>query len=361
MKKILFSLLIVAISTTTLFGQTENVGINTTSPDNSAALHVSYVTTPKGVLIPRLTTAQRGSIASPANGLLIFNTDNNRFEVYDLAATTWRGLLSTAALSPSKFISTDASSNLQFVTFSQDLTATPTGVATVTGLQGRNVSVTGPTNGQILQWSTANTQWEPSSPSAASGSSLDEAYDKGGAGAGRAITVDAGAIQLTGSNAADETIEITTSGSGGLAFLENTGTGKTLVVNDEASDATPFTIDADGKVGVMTTTPTAAFDVDSTFKLGKVGTVLTDIIKRTINIDIPSIALNSTSAVLVTYSGAKIGGVVITSPSESIGPHVIIGYSYVSAANQITVLFYNKNELAPVNPNAQDFHITVIN
>lgn len=360
MKKILFSLLIAAISTTTLFGQTENVGINTTSPDNSAALHVSYVTTPKGVLIPRLTTAQRGSIASPANGLLIFNTDNNRFEVYDLAATAWRGLLSTAALSPSKFISTDASSNLQFVTFSQDLTATPTGVATVVGLQGRNVSVTGPTNGQILQWSTANTQWEPASPSAASGSSLDEAYDKGGAGVGRAITVDAGAIQLTGSNATDETIEITTSGNGGLALLENTGTGKTLVVNDEASDATPFTIDADGNVGVKSTTPTASLDVAGDFKLGTDGSVFKNVIKGTLNFGTGTIAASAIQVIEVAFTGAEIGGVVSVSPSKSLGSEVIFTYAFVSAADKITFVFYNKvNAAATVN--AMDFYVTVIN
>ena len=49
------------------------IGIGTTNPDESAILEVK--STDKGMLVPRLTTAQRMSISSPAIGLLIFDTD----------------------------------------------------------------------------------------------------------------------------------------------------------------------------------------------------------------------------------------------------------------------------------------------
>lgn len=54
------------------------VGIGTTTPDNSAILDVD--SNSKGLLVPRLTTAQRNSIALPATGLLVFNTTTNSFE-----------------------------------------------------------------------------------------------------------------------------------------------------------------------------------------------------------------------------------------------------------------------------------------
>jgi hypothetical protein len=55
--------------------QTGSVGIGTTSPNASAALDIQN--TAKGVLVPRMTMVQRNAIASPANGLMIYQTDNN--------------------------------------------------------------------------------------------------------------------------------------------------------------------------------------------------------------------------------------------------------------------------------------------
>jgi hypothetical protein len=49
------------------------LGIGANSPNSSAILDVS--STSKGVLIPRMTSTQRNSIASPATGLLIYQTD----------------------------------------------------------------------------------------------------------------------------------------------------------------------------------------------------------------------------------------------------------------------------------------------
>jgi len=58
----------------------QNVGIGTTNPSPSAQLEVS--STNKGFLPPRMTTAQRNTIANPADGLQIFNTTTNCLEIY---------------------------------------------------------------------------------------------------------------------------------------------------------------------------------------------------------------------------------------------------------------------------------------
>jgi hypothetical protein len=57
----------------------QNVAINNsgTSPNPSAMLDVSA--TDKGVLIPRLTSSQRIGIASPANGLLVYDSETQSF------------------------------------------------------------------------------------------------------------------------------------------------------------------------------------------------------------------------------------------------------------------------------------------
>jgi hypothetical protein len=74
------------------FPSTGAVGIGTTSPNSSALLEVKSTT--KGVLIPRMTKAQRNAIASPAKGLLIFQTDNEAgFYYYN---SGWHALSSSA-------------------------------------------------------------------------------------------------------------------------------------------------------------------------------------------------------------------------------------------------------------------------
>ena len=65
----------------------QNVGVGTSSPDNSAKLDVSA--TDGGLLIPRMTEVQRDAISSPATGLMIFQTDGTvGFYYYDGAAWT---------------------------------------------------------------------------------------------------------------------------------------------------------------------------------------------------------------------------------------------------------------------------------
>lgn len=62
------------------------VGINTTTPDPSAALDI--FSTDKGVLIPKLTQNEKDAIANPAVGLLIFQIDNTS-GFYYYTGTSW--------------------------------------------------------------------------------------------------------------------------------------------------------------------------------------------------------------------------------------------------------------------------------
>ncbi|MCP4883742.1 MAG: hypothetical protein GY908_08115 [Flavobacteriales bacterium] len=56
------------------------VGIGTSMPDASAALDVTA--TDKGLLMPRMTTAQRTAIANPASSLMVFDTDTKSYWSY---------------------------------------------------------------------------------------------------------------------------------------------------------------------------------------------------------------------------------------------------------------------------------------
>lgn len=80
MKKAVYTFIILLIGIGAIHSQ--SVGINTTTPDPSAALDVSDVT--KGLLIPRMTITQRNAIPTPAKGLMVFQTDGTSgFYYYD--------------------------------------------------------------------------------------------------------------------------------------------------------------------------------------------------------------------------------------------------------------------------------------
>lgn len=70
----------------------QNVGIGTTTPQASAQLDVSSTT--KGLLPPRLTAAQRIAITSPADGLLVYQT-NAPFGFYFFKRGVWTRLTET--------------------------------------------------------------------------------------------------------------------------------------------------------------------------------------------------------------------------------------------------------------------------
>lgn len=78
------------------FGQ---IGIGTTTPHVSSILDVESVN--KGFLPPRMTASERDAINSgnPAEGLMIYNTDDNCINVYQ--GSTWQNLCSGTTSSPS--------------------------------------------------------------------------------------------------------------------------------------------------------------------------------------------------------------------------------------------------------------------
>ncbi|MCA9101557.1 MAG: hypothetical protein KDA63_10420, partial [Planctomycetales bacterium] len=65
-----------------------SVGIGTPTPNATALLDLASTT--RGLLLPRMTTAQRDAIASPAAGLVIFNTTANSLELRN--STAWVAL-----------------------------------------------------------------------------------------------------------------------------------------------------------------------------------------------------------------------------------------------------------------------------
>ena len=106
--KQLFTLLAAVLLTATTYAQ---VGINNENPDASAALDITSTT--GGLLIPRMTNAQRQAISNPAAGLQVFVTDfdGGSFMFYD--GTKWGTLSFTKTIPDAPIIGTATTGSAQ--------------------------------------------------------------------------------------------------------------------------------------------------------------------------------------------------------------------------------------------------------
>jgi hypothetical protein len=89
--KTIIILLLILITNYSMYSQTAVISDNPAyTGDNSAALDVN--SSSKGMLVPRVTQAQRTSISSPAQGLLVFQTDGTPgFYYFDVSWKTVGG------------------------------------------------------------------------------------------------------------------------------------------------------------------------------------------------------------------------------------------------------------------------------
>lgn len=85
------------------------VGVGTTNPDASSILDIT--STNGGVLMPRMTTAQRDAIVNPARGLIVYNSDTNTLNINAGSAATplWSILESSNSV---KYSNNDTTTNL---------------------------------------------------------------------------------------------------------------------------------------------------------------------------------------------------------------------------------------------------------
>jgi trimeric autotransporter adhesin len=120
-KKSLFLPILFLVS---YYSFSQGVGIGTTVPDASAALDITH--TGKGLLIPRMSTGSINAIASPAKGLLVYDSLANKLMVNTgtPAAPSWQPVASNSSgwnltgnsgINPvSQFIGTTDNRSLRF-------------------------------------------------------------------------------------------------------------------------------------------------------------------------------------------------------------------------------------------------------
>ena len=154
---------------TNTFPSTGAVGIGTTTPDPSSLLEIKSTT--KGLLIPRMTQAQRNAIVSPVKGLMIYQTNGTQgFYYYN--GNAWTSIapsVTTYTAGQGISITNGVISNLGDLNAGDDITVNTSAGGDLVGtypspqvskLHGITLYPVAPTTGQVLKYN--GQYWIPS-------------------------------------------------------------------------------------------------------------------------------------------------------------------------------------------------------
>jgi protein involved in temperature-dependent protein secretion len=123
------------------FGQGVGISESTIIPDASAILELK--SKERGFLVPRINTVQRDAITSPANGLIIYNIDQEKLNIYDASVPTWRIIFSVKAFQNNLAVSTDANGELVNAVDGQDFNVNSDVIKLGDGVGTEQITATG--------------------------------------------------------------------------------------------------------------------------------------------------------------------------------------------------------------------------
>jgi hypothetical protein len=361
-----------------------------TTGDASSVLDVKSVL--KGFLAPRMTQAQRAAVASPADGLLVFQTDATKgFYYYNGTTSAWVLLSASAGTYWSLTGNTGTNSSSSFL----GTTDNKSFKIRTNSTQRVLVDSLGDVAIGSAPTFTAGTPREKFLVDAGTAANPTTSYNViDGKGyidnylqlniQNRAATGSASSDVVASNDAATESVNyvdlgINSSGYTGTGviggasngYLYSTGndfaigngtTGKSLIFFTGGVGANErVRIDGSGNVGVATTSPTAKLDVAGTYKLGSAGTVLNSMIKTSFSItDLSLFTYSSPTQVeTVTVTGATSHASLIINPRTALPQGISISWSRVTGANTVDIGFVNADS-TPRALGSITFDVTVI-
>jgi len=290
---------------------TAQVGIGTLTPNTKSVLELS--STSKGLLLPRMSSADRTSMSLTASdaGMMVYQTNSPK------GPYTWDGAswIYYAPIEP------------------------------------------GTTNGNTLKWD--GLKWASVSNLFNQGSSVGIGTQNPNtllqlnSGTGPSFT----RIQITNSSTMGNPGTGSLSSDGlllGIGAAQNTGVAHLLQQENKplwfgTNGVERVRIDSVGRVGINNTNPSATLDVNGTIKVGEYGTTIQSIIRADISIDPPNLAFMGEWTATMSCPNVQENAVVYVSPSTAMA-NFLIGYSRVSSPGNVDIKLMNLGPATDLGP-----------
>jgi len=391
MKKLFFLLGFLSLCSQAI-SQTVVVTDDPTYATGNASSVLDVKSVLKGFLAPRMTTAQRTAIATPADGLLVYQTDGTKgFYYYNGTTSAWVLLSASSGTNWSLAGNSGTNSSSSFL----GTTDNTSFKMRTNNTQRILVDSLGNVAVGAAPTFTAGVEREKFLVDAGSSSNPNTSYNViDGKGyidnylqlniQNRSATGNASSDLVASNDAATESVNyvdlgINSSGYTGTGvvggasngYLYSTGNdfaigngtaGKNLILFTGGVGANErMRITGTGNVGIATTTPAAVLDVSGTYKLGASGTVLTNMIKTSVTFTDNSGFFYSspTEVETVTVTGANVNATVIVNPRTALPSSICVAWARVTAANTVAIGLVNADSNAHLLGTVT-FDVTVI-
>lgn len=374
----------------------QNVAINETAATANTSAMLDVQSTTKGLLAPRMTQAQRNAIASPATGLLIYQTDNTPGFYYFQGSEGWIRLntgtsgggttggdwsLSGNTLAEGQFIGTTNYQDVVFkannvivgrlkvpggsgaIMFGENADAAQNSVALGTDAKassytsvalGKSANASG--DGAMViglnAKSIASNHAVVIGTDAKSEGEQNIVLGKGAAstGSSQGIAIGSGAKTTTyRSIAIGATAEVNSNSDAIALGVGAKATGyRSVAIGSEALSTKPNSIilgNTTAQVGIGTSAPVdgVKLDVHGTAKLGANGTAIKNIVTGIQNGAYAGLTATGSADVIVTLNGStsSTNASVSVAPAVDLPNGVVIAYARMISNNQVKIRLYN--------------------
>lgn len=247
-------------STTAETGTNVQIGFQAATKPSSI---LSLNTTTRGFLLPRLTNTQMLAIASPATGLLVFNTDSATMHGYN--GSNWQKYLTANAAGNVGIGTTSPLSRLHIAATAAAGGSLVVGTAPVSlGSQAATISAANTTNQALILYGQASQTQNIFEVRKSDDAAQFAVGQTGGTMSGAWSVGGGGSLTLSSGGTGNDMLRLNNVATNGKSYYVGSQSNGNFVVRSNTLSADRLVIDSAGNVGIGTSSPTKLLQIGTT-------------------------------------------------------------------------------------------------